>query len=309
MTLSARAGMRRALAIAATGLLAHAPIAWSQAAINCSTELYGVTQNGSLFRVNITTGAASAVGATPVNLTEIEFDAASGQLWAADGPGHGGPSMLRLLNPASGAELSAVAFNPAGFVTGMEIVGNTFYGAYSNGAGSPSMLVTIDRTTGTLTTIGAMGISVPIAGLAHDTTTSTMYGVTAGGQGIAALMRIDLTTGVATFVGPIGSYTKIGSIEFGPDGNLYGGVSQDGMLDPGWLLRINPATGAPTRIGDMSFSTTGLAACPAAAPPPPPPPPPPAPSVAVPTLSSFGFIGLGALIAIAGFAALRRRSR
>ena len=101
-----------------------------------------MTQNGSLFRVNINTAAASALGSSPVNLTEIAFDAASGQLWATDGPGHGGVPMLRRLNPATGAELSAVALNPQGFITGLEFVGNTFYGSYSNGPGSPSMLVT-----------------------------------------------------------------------------------------------------------------------------------------------------------------------
>jgi len=232
--------------------------AWSQAAINCSSELYGVTQNGSLFRTNINTAAAMVLGATQVNLSEIAWDNATNTLWATDGSTG---SMLRKLNPSTGAQMSAVSFG-SGAINGLEFVGGVLYGTWipSTGGGAPSSFVTINTATGALTTIGATGITAPISGLAYDSSSSTMYGVTAGGGGLSALVRINMATGAATFIGSTG-YFKVGSIEIGPDGNLYGGVAQDGAISPSGLLRINKATGVATLIGLTNFSIVGLAAC------------------------------------------------
>jgi hypothetical protein len=91
-----------------------------------------------------------------------------------------------------------------------------------------------------------------------------MYGVVAGG-GISSLVRIDLATGAATSVGSIG-FIKVGSIEFGNDGFLYGGVA-DAFTSPGALIRINTTTGAGTLIGlaGGGLRITGLTACPTGA--------------------------------------------
>jgi hypothetical protein len=299
-----------ALALAAA-LLAAAPPAWPQAAIDCTTEMYGVTQSGTLFRVNINTAAESdisAPGATPINLADLAFDDTTGQLWAPDGAGRGGPSALRRLDPASGAQVSAVAMNPPGLMPGIAFVGGTLYGAYAAANASPSLLVTIDRTTGVLTTIGPMGVSVPISGLAYDKATATMYAVTAGSHAIAALMRVDLATGAATFVAQIGTQDKVGALQIGPDGNLYAGVAVDALVNAGWLLRVDKVTGVPTLVGNANRSLQGLAACTGAAPP-PPPPPPPVTATPVPALSSFALVALSSIVALAGFVARRRRGR
>jgi hypothetical protein len=300
MNLSARARVP-ALAIGAV-LLAYAPLASSQ--INCSTSLFAISNAGVFAAVNVATAARTDLGTAPVNLTELEYDPATAAMWATDG---GAGNQLRRLNPTSGAQLSAVALNPPGLVTGMEFVGSTLYGAYSTGTGSASVLVTVDTSTGMLTTVGNVGVSVPLSGLAYDSATSTIYAVTAGNQAIAALLRINIATGAATVVGAIGNLTKIGNIEIGPDGNLYGGIAPDGMVNPGGLYRIDKATGAPTFIGATGMSgITGLAACPAAAPPPPPAPnggPPP-----VPASSPLALALLAALVALAA-AAMRHRLR
>jgi hypothetical protein len=91
----------------------------------------------------------------------------------------------------------------------------------------------------------------------------------------ANLYTINLTTGVATVVGSTGN-TGAGSLQFGPDGNLYaGGDSNDG----GHLYRVNKVTAAATLVGSSGFpDLTGLAL--ATFPNPPPPAPAPA-SVAV----------------------------
>src|SRR4029453_10901844 len=118
------------------------------------------------------------------------------------------------------------------------------------------------------TIIGPTGINSPIAGLAYDDTTATMYGLTGGaGGGTSNLVTVNLATGAATVVGSVGF--NGGSLEFGPDGNLYAG-STGGSGD---LYRINKATGASTLVGPTSFiNLTGLALVAAASPTPTPTP-------------------------------------
>src|SRR5207302_8033583 len=67
------------------------------------------------------------------------------------------------------------------------------------------------------------------------------------------LVTINLTTGAATTVGSVGF--NAGSLEFGPDGNLYAG-STDGA---GNLYRIDKTNGAATLVGRTGFNNvTGL---------------------------------------------------
>jgi hypothetical protein len=115
-----------------------------------------------------------------------------------------------------------------------------------------------------LTFIGPTGFG-PISGLAYDIPTGTMYGVTAG-SGFATLLTIDLLAGTATPIAPILLPTgqpldKIGSIEFGPDGVLYGGLTLFASVFPGHLLAIDTTTGIATVVGDTGFSVTGLTSC------------------------------------------------
>jgi hypothetical protein len=89
-----------------------------------------------------------------------------------------------------------------------------------------------------------------------------MYGVTAGGVP-AELVTIDLATGAAKPVGPVvdpkgNILSRIGSIEFGPDGKLYGGLTMWAPILPNNLIRIDPATGKAEPVGDTGFSITGL---------------------------------------------------
>jgi hypothetical protein len=114
-------------------------------------------------------------------------------------------------------------------------------------------LVTVNQTTGALTTIGPIGYS-KVAGLAYDAATGTMYGVTSGAQG-GQLLTINLSTGSGALVGNTG-FSYLGALEFAPDGTLYTGIGQAAPphLNPGWLLSINPATAVATPIGSTTFS-------------------------------------------------------
>ncbi|HYX29391.1 MAG TPA: DUF4214 domain-containing protein, partial [Pyrinomonadaceae bacterium] len=130
-------------------------------------------------------------------------------------------------------------------------------------------------TTGSSTVIGATGINDPIAGLAFNDASGTMYGLTGGASGGASnLVRINLTTGAATVIGSVGF--NGGSLEFGADGALYAG-STGGT---GNLYRINPATGASTLVGATGFTNiTGLTLVAAVSPTPTPTPTPTPPAI------------------------------
>jgi hypothetical protein len=94
----------------------------------------------------------------------------------------------------------------------------------------------------------------PISGLAYDEATEILYGID-GGPGPSDLLSVDMTTGLASPIGSTGF--QAGSLEFGPDGMLYGGGSR---ADGGNLYRIDPASGLSELIGPTGFSNvSGLA--------------------------------------------------
>lgn len=283
-------------------LLTGAPTAIAQC------KLYGADANANLFTIDLTTGAGAFVGTLPIinvpmigntRITEIEYDMATGRAFLQFSPStfvYQGQEF----NIMTGAGIGIVVPNdmPGGnniVYTGLEWVGATLYGTVITGGGGPVELRTLNPDTGASTLIGVTGTG-PIAGLAYNPNTNVMYGI-AGSSGPADLYTIDLMTGVATIVGSTG--IQAGSLEFGPDGNLYAGGT--GTVAPydnqGSLYRINPATGASTLVGATGFGTggvgngiTGLAAT---CPPPPPPPAFMAPTVNVQAGGHPPGVGIG----------------
>jgi hypothetical protein len=292
--------------------------------------LYGSTGNvgGALITIDPATGDGTLVG--PINdlgpVTEIEFRA-DGVLFGATGAG---TSNIITIDPLTGDE-TLVGQHGIGAVNGLEFVGGTLYGSYfapppplSDGNGPPlSFLVTVDQTDGSLTIIGPITDYFPVRGLAYDVAGGTMYGI--GGvllpatnpEGVGdVLFTIDLATAATTEIGPTGFF--LGSIEFGPDGTLYGGADGGGQLAggvpgaAGWaspgpreavggsgaqLVTIDPATGAAAAVGPTGFpAISGLSFAPEGG-----------PSVLeIPALSWLGLALLALLLAGAGLAAVRR---
>ena len=193
---------------------------------NAQPFLYGSDHLGNLSLINTATGAGTAIGQEmnfPLS-TEIEFGL--GQLYSEEA---GTNPNLHTLNASTGLSTGSVMHAPVAF-QGMEFVGNTLYVTSSTGGGGmpPSTLEIVNPNTGAQTPIGLTGFG-PISGLAYDVPNQTMYGVTAGG-GTANLLTINLGTGAAT-AGPLlldsagqNPLTHVGSLEFGSDGVLYGGV-------------------------------------------------------------------------------------
>jgi len=89
------------------------------------------------------------------------------------------------------------------------------------------------------------------AGTAADA--ATLYGSAfSGADGLAVLYRIDPATGAPTRIGPIG-FQRVGSLDFGPDGRLYGVGERDDGTDTVVVLVIDTATGVGTEIAPLSF--------------------------------------------------------
>lgn len=117
-------------------------------------------------------------------------------------------------------------------------------------------LVTINPMTGVGTlgpTITGTGLSAgaPIASIAWDPVTDTLYGNSSTGYGATAdtLYSINPVTGVATLIGRLG-FSDVYALGFGQNGTLYGMEDADEM---GGLININLTTGAGTLVGDSGL--------------------------------------------------------
>jgi len=220
-----------------------------------AATLLGSDHVGSLTAIDTTTGAGTLIGQeTRFPLaTEIEYDAVNGILYGDEINGY---TALHTIDAATGLSTGSVGHACCAF-NGMEFVGTTLYVTNITGPQGLSTLETVDPATGTSTVIGPTGFG-PISGLAYDVGSGTMYGVTAGGAP-ALLVTVNLATGAAAPVAPLmdvagAPLLRVGSIEFGPDGVLYGAMAQNGTPNAGWLFSIDTTTGLSTFIG-----ATGLA--------------------------------------------------
>ena len=267
-----------------------------------AVQLLGSNQSGALVSIDTTTGMGTLIGVEagfPL-ATEIEFDVATGTLYSEESNGF---LNLHTLDPATGLSLGFVTHGCCA-LTGMEFVGSTLYVSNTQvgGGASPSTLETIDTTSGTLSPVGPTGINGPLTGLAYQESTGTMYGVTAPGP--AQLVAVNLGTGAATAVVPLvdavtgGPLDRVGSIEFGSDGVLYGGMGLNASVNPGWLFRINIATGRCTFIGDTGLG--GITGLTNAIPRRPSP-------VGIPTLGGSGLLALVLLLGVLAVVLIRRR--
>ena len=202
--------------------------------------LYGSTNLGQLFVVDLATGAATTVGTLTScgagGSTEIEYDQRSERSFSQSRDGGFCGVEYRA---GTGAAVGVAVPNTRSF-NGLETVNGIWYGTSIMAPGGPSDLRTLNPFTGASVPIGPTGVG-PVSGLAWDGT--TMYGI-AGDVGPAALYRMNLTTGAATVIGM--TSIQAGSLEFGPDGQLYAGGTGPNQ---GNLYRINPTTAASTLVG------------------------------------------------------------
>jgi hypothetical protein len=258
------------------GLAASLVLVAAAQAAGAASTLYGSYNlpcgicrgtTASLATVNVGTGSATTVGTLPFStapnnpgVTEIvcQPNATSAATAICYAQAAGATDLISQFNLSTGAAIGTPVADNFSF-NGLAYVGSTLYGT------SASSLRTLNPVTGASVAIGLTGVANPISGLAWNGT--TMYGIE-GGSVSANLYTINLSTGAATLVGNTG-FTA-GSLQFGPDGNLYGGGDSS---DGGHLYRVNQTTGAATLVGPSGYPSaglTGLALVTFSNPPPPP---------------------------------------
>jgi hypothetical protein len=153
---------------------------------------------------------------------------------------------LYVLNPATGATVTNVG--AIGFaVTGLAVqpgTGTLFGSTGGNGAVGPNSIITINKTTGAGTLLGATGLGNPVADLTF-TSDGTLYGWS---EDTDDLVTINTSTGVATVVGDSGLSTA-GSGLAASAGNVlfFSGSDADGNLHT-----VNSITGLPTVVAVMN---------------------------------------------------------
>jgi hypothetical protein len=234
---------------------------WPQLVANaCECRIEGgqmlaSTGSGTLYNIDLVTGNGYGIGPLPNCSTEIEYLDGPGEAWSQSCAGF---YTAVPFHPGNATAAGAFVPNGATF-TGLEWALDRLYGASFPGIGVclASTFGTLDPAAGVSTPIGTPGAlwTHPVVGLAFDAKRSTMYGLTSGcATGASDLLEIDVTTGGAILLS--GLPFRGGSLEWGPDGDLYGGG--DGN-DGGNLYRINPSTGATALVGNPGFgSISGL---------------------------------------------------
>ena len=211
-----------------------------------------------LYTIDSGTAAATPVGTDnrfETYIPEIEYG--GGVIYATDTESR----VLHTISPSTGQISSSFPLRfPAGgeVLTALEFVGATLYAGFTEEEArerEDTYLTAIDLATGDVSIIGATGIGSPLGGLAFDLASGVMFSITAGGS-VAQLHTIDLVSGAATLVGPVtvdGAGLGATALEFGPDGVLY---ALPNRRDPlaGHLLRLDPATGEATDLGDTGIA-------------------------------------------------------
>jgi hypothetical protein len=128
------------------------------------------------------------------------------------------------------------------FMPGADFIRGDWYASSYNSVS----LLTIDTTTGNLTTIG--NLSLVMNGLAYDATTDKLYGCAYDGSANSILYEINYYNGTYTQVGIISAGIMIG-LAANSHGNIYGiNISDDA------LYSINKTTGAGTVIGPLGYN-------------------------------------------------------
>jgi len=237
------------------------------ATIGCEytpTMMLGSTtrDDGSLLvGLDLDTAAPTVRGSLPDLLgADIEYDALSSKLYASMGSAWDSDELdspqLHTIDPETGDSLGFVELDQECALPALEFVGSTLYATcHTEGHSGGSYLVTVDPTTGHVTTIGPTD-RFRIHGLAYDEEAGVMYGVTYHDDDAGDLVSIDLGTGAASTV--CSTYREdITALDYGPGGILYAGIGGDHGTDRD-LLTIDTETCDMTLVGETDLSIVGL---------------------------------------------------
>ena len=227
---------------------------------SADTFLFASDNDGRIVRINTSSGHGTLIGQSTRDpqYSEIEY----GRSFMFAGGGMSSIYKMFSIFPDTAQQRNRFIISPDGF-TGMEFIGDRLYVTTIESVGGPSTLEYIENPFAPERIVIGLTGAGPISGLAYDLNAELMWGVT--GAGTAQLVNVDILTGAAT-TGPTlfdvntgAQLSRVGSIEFGNDGILYGGMARNANLNPGWLFSIDTNTGASTFIGPSGLQgITGL---------------------------------------------------
>lgn len=258
--------------------LAASLAAWAQPtgyAINSRGNFQDSSRVFALWRIDLATGAETYVGWTGrgdyIDIEGIAFDS-EGRLFGAD---DSEDTLVRIGTETGNAIPVGGEIRNMGISTDISMdFGMTFTcegQLLVSSAGEESLYVA-DTETGALESLGSLG--VPIVDMA--TVGSTIYGIGLGtdGDGNALaphLYRIDANAPAAELIGPLGSeaspYNQAG-LAADESGQLWAitdrnRVDNDSSSErPSEILRIDPASGAATRVAETIVGIESLAITP-----------------------------------------------
>ena len=207
--------------------------------------IIGVDFGGTAYEIDETTGSGVVLGSTGFLRLNSAAANSAGTVYSVSQEELLGESIAITVDSTTGAGAAVTpAFDATNGVRGIAFSagGKLFATVDEDPGGSigPDTLYTIDLTTGALTSIGATGMT-GIQALAFS-----LSGSLFGWDIDLGLVSIDASTGVATDVSAVGVTASIQTIDFAPDGTLYG--ARDA------LYTIDPTTGVTTLIGSGGYS-------------------------------------------------------
>jgi Ca2+-binding RTX toxin-like protein len=205
-------------------------------------QLYGLGSTGQLYTLNATTGAATAVGSTPLTLTGTNF-------------GFDFNPQVDRIRIVSDADQNFRAV-PG---TGAAVTPDDTNLAYATG----------DANAGANPNVAAAGYSGNVASTASTTlyvidTTLDILATQGSGPGVTPV--VSPNTGQLSTVGALGfDATDTASLDVGEDGVAYAALVQNGS-SASQLYTVNLTSGAATSVGAVGSNLTlkGIAAQPVA---------------------------------------------
>lgn len=214
---------------------------------------YSVQSDGNqkLYRIDLATGVATAVGATGFEGIEgLAFAPGCKTLYGVDDV----KDRLVTCDTKTGACQSIGSLGVDVTDTGLSFADDGRLYMSTDAPKNPLRFFVIDLENGSATWIGNQGTEV--TGLAGNPL--ALYGL--GGDGKNNLVIVDPVSGQATPIGPLGSVTlQDGGLDFDRDGTLYGlndvGPSRNA---PSQLFKIDLETGKATVVASLKESNKAV---------------------------------------------------